>query len=171
MKRISLLLIALAATVLAADGRPEIKGKGDWGQEVLGISCRITPEKTEYTIGETVSVLVEIKNNSAHPVALGLEPLFEVEKGRFIRQPAEMHCTFSQGDGKGKVGFFCGYSIRFSKGRKLEAKSVSVLPGETHSEIVSRVPWGPSYGCIPSKAQPGKMTVQALVAQFLTGDL
>jgi hypothetical protein len=155
------------ALLAAADRDCEIKGRGEWGPETLGLMCRITTDKAEYTIGDKVHILVEVKNNTDEPIALGLEPLIDTGKGDLSRQPAELHMTASQGD----PGFFSTTACRFPTGTNMAAKAVVLKPGETYSETVTRTPWGPTRSSMPATAQPGEMKLEASLWQFLTGDL
>lgn len=163
----SALALTLAVSSSLGDDVPEIKGRGEWGRETLGLTCRITTDRTEYTIGEKVYILVEIKNNTDKPIALGLEPLIDTGKGNLSRQPAEIHMTANQGD----PGFFSTTAAVFPKGTRSEARAVALKPGETYSETVVRTPWGPTFSSIPAAAQPGEMKLVASLWQFLTGDL
>lgn len=160
----------LAVLLGLVEAVPEIEGRGDWGTEANGLSCRLTPDKNEYAIGETVYVLVEITNNTEKPIALGLEPLIEIKhsKGSSLsRQPAELHMTFSQGS----PGFFATYHMTFPRGTNSEAKAVVLAPKDTFTESVQVAPWGPTLSSIPSTAQPGRMTLTGSLWQFLTPDL
>ena len=151
-----------------ADEPSTFKGHGDWSQSIQGVSCRVTPDKTEYTLGEPVRVLVEVRNEIDMPIALGLEPLIEVDKeGRLCRQQAEIGLTFSQGS----PGFFATYSITFPKGKGSEARAVVIEPKGTFSEIITTSPWGPTFSSGPSTAQSGIMVLQATLRQFLSPDL
>ena len=154
----------------AGDTVPNIQGRGDWGPEASGLSCRLTTDKTEYIIGEEVSVLIEVMNNTEEPVALGLEPLIEIKHKNgttLSRQPAELHMTFSQGS----PGFFSTYCVTFPKGIKSEARAVVLKPKEAFSETVQVTPWGPTMSSLPSTAQAGTMALKGSLFQFLTPDL
>ncbi len=171
MRKISLVLVfALAVSLAMAGDKPKVVGHGNWGKEIQGIACRITTDKTDYNIGDKVFTLVEIKNMTDGPIALGLEPLLEVSKGTLVRQPVEVHTHFTQ-QHQGTLGYFCTTVAPFPSGTKTEAKIVIIKPGEVYSEVVTRTPWGPSYGCSPSEAQPGRMGLSVTLHQFLTGDL
>jgi len=163
-------LFVLSVSIAAQVDIPEIVGRGHWGPETLGLVCRITTDRTEYTIGDKVYILIEVKNNTDKPVALGMEPLIEVRGGNLTRQPASINIGFSQ-NSQGQLGFDCGYTLPFPRGTKSEAKAVSLAPGKTYSEIFAREPWGPCFGCSPSTAQPGEMRISAALSQFLTPDL
>jgi hypothetical protein len=156
----------LLVSMVHAEQLPTFLGRGDWGRPTLGVRCRATLDKTEYELGEPVRVLIEVRNETDKPVALGLEPLIEVDKdGRLFRQPAEIVLAFSQGN----PGFFATYSITFPKGNGTEARAVVIEPKATFSEIITRFPWGPTYGSSP--AQPGAMMLKASLSQFLSLDL
>ena len=164
------LLLVQAALAESPDAPPEIMGRGDWGEETMGLACRVTTDRTEYAIGEEAHVLVEVENRTDKPIALGLEPLVENRDGELIRQPANISITLDQCD-KGQAGFFHGGLLQFPSGTKSGAKAISLGPSKAHSEVFVRQPWGPCYGCLPSTAQPGRMTLQVSLIQVLTGDL
>ena len=148
----------------------QIENRADRGTAANGLTCRLTPDKTEYAIGETVHVLVEITNNTDKPVALGLEPLVEIKHASghsLSRQPAELHMTFSQGSN----AFFATYHMTFPRGIDSEAKAVILAPKDTFTETVHVTPWGPTRSSIPSTAQSGKMTLTGSLWQFLSPDL
>ncbi len=154
MKPLTFLLAFVLATSSSFAGDPlKIEGHGEWGPKTHGLTCRITTDRTEYTIGERIYILVEIKNNTDKPIALGLEPLIDTGKGDLSRQPAEIHITANQGD----PGFFSTTAAAFPKGTRLEARAVALMPGDTYSETVVRTPWGPTRSSIPVAAQPGEM--------------
>ncbi len=168
MKPLTFALAFILATSSGLGGEvPKIEGHGEWGPENHGLTCRITTDRNEYAIGEKVYILVEVKNNTDKPIALGLEPLIDTGKGNLSRQPAEIHMTANQGD----PGFFSTTAAAFPKGTRLEAKAVALMPGDTYSETVVRTPWGPTFSSIPATAQPGEMQLRASLWQFLTGDL
>ena len=80
MKTFLLTSVSVLAVLLGlAEAVPEIEGRGDWGTDANGLSCRFTPDNSEYAIGEIVYVLVEITNSTDKPIALGLEPLIEIK--------------------------------------------------------------------------------------------
>ena len=148
----------------------KIESRAEPGTAANGLTCRLTPDKTEYAIGETVHVLVEITNNTDKPVALGLEPLIEIKHASgssLSRQPAELHMTFSQGSN----AFFATYHMTFPRGIDSEAKAVTLAPKDTFTETVHVTPWGPTLSSIPSTAQSGKMTLTGSLWQFLSPDL
>jgi len=136
------------------------KGIGNWGKETRGLTCRITIDKAQYPIGETIYILVEVKNNTKKPVILGLDRYDEI------------HTAFGQED-QGRPGFGSSSSRPFPKGirqgPKAVAKAVTIQAGKTYSEIIIGNPWGPHYGCLPSSAQLGKMTLSVFVFQSLSG--
>jgi hypothetical protein len=171
MKTLLLISMSVFTAFLAlAEVVPEIEGRGDWGTAANGLTCRLTPDKAEYAIGETIYVLVEITNNTDKPIALGLEPLIEIKhnKGSSLsRQPAELHMTFSQGSN----GFFETSHMTFPRGTNSEAKAVVLAPKDTFTETVQVTPWGPTLSSIPSTAQSGKMMLKGSLRQFLTPDL
>jgi hypothetical protein len=169
MKTFSPLFLGVLLVSLArAEQLSTFQGYGDWSRSTQGVCCRATPDKTEYALGEPVRVLIEVRNETDSPIALGLEPLIEVDKeGRLFRQPAEIGLTFSQGI----QGFFATYSITFPKGNGSEARAVVIEPKATFSEIITTTPWGPTYSSIPSTAQPGTMALKASLRQFLSPDL
>ena len=148
----------------------KIESRAEPGTAANGLTCRLTPDKTEYAIGETVHVLVEITNNTDKPVALGLEPLIEIKHASgssLSRQPAELHMTFSQGSN----AFFATYHMTFPRGIDSEAKAVTLAPKDTFTETVHVTPWGPTHSSNPSTAQAGKMTLTGSLWQFLSPDL
>ncbi|MDF7801969.1 hypothetical protein P4C99_21010 [Pontiellaceae bacterium B1224] len=175
MRSLILSIVTLIGTSLShAEDKVAIEGYGDWGVEVSGVSCRLTPNKTDYVVGETVYVLVEVKNNTDKPVALGLEPLIAIKNrndSSLARQPAQLHMTFSQEGTQGNLGFFATYHITFPSGINSEAKSVVLKPKETFREVVQVMPWGPTPSSIPSTAQAGKMKLTGSLWQFLSPDL
>ena len=144
---------------------------GFWGQETMGLRCRVTTDKTGYAIGDPVRVLVEVRNTTDKPIALGLEPLIEVDKeGGLFRQEAEIGLGFSQSS-QTHPGFSVSYSNAFPKGRGSDARAVVIEPKVTFSEIITTSPWGPVFGSMPSSAQPGTMLLRASLRQFLSPDL
>ncbi len=172
--RVHLAKFVAPVPIAAAVEIPKIEGRGDWGPETLGLVCRFTTDRTEYTIGDKVYILVEVKNNTDKPVALGMEPLIVVGKGALYRQPARIDIDVAQGD----PGFFLTTGARFPKGTEREARAVIVKPGETFSEIIVRTPWGPRFSSFPimagdtwAEAQPGEMQIFGSLRQFLTPDL
>ena len=131
---------------------PKLIGNGDWGPESAGIACRITADKQNYSIGDRVHIFVEIANRTHQPVTLGVNHIVAI--------------SFVQGH-SGNLGYFCTYHLNFSNGNKLGRKPIIVEAGKTYSEQFSRIPWGPNYGCYPSKAQPGEIN---LSAQYSSSD-
>jgi hypothetical protein len=150
---------------------PKIVGRGEWGPTRLGLSCRVTTDRADYEIGDPVHVFVEVRNLTDRPIALGLEPLLQVGRdGRLSRQSAEVHLSFTQ-EAAGKSGFFSTYHVSFPRGTGSEARAVVVPPKGTYSEVVTRRPWGPTFGSAPNVAQPGGMTLTAALWQFLSPEL
>lgn len=164
-------------------GLPDFNGRGEWGPQVEGLSCRITPEKTEYEIGDAVRLLVEVRNTNDSPLSLGMGPTSTIHIGHAkpfsTRQSGTLAITFAQaiqGDftartlAEGKLGFFATYHILFPKGTENETRTVVVQPKTTYSEFLVLTPWGPTLSSIPSTAQPGKMNLSASLMQLLKPD-
>jgi hypothetical protein len=163
-------ILFLTVYSVSAKGSPTITGKGDWGTESAGLVCRITTDKDQYVIGDQVHILVEVSNRTDSAIALGLEPLIDMRNGDLSRQPAEIHTHFTQEE-NGQLGYFCTGVAPFPTGTKTEAKAVVVEGGKTYSAMIPRTPWGPSYGCSPSEAQPGLMKLSITIFQYPSGDL
>ena len=144
-------------------------GRGEWSEEVQGLSCRITTEKTEYPYGEVVRMLVEIRNKGDKPLTLEPEPRVGIsgnDKNSFPQQPAVLDMTFSQG----KPGYASNHEITFTRGQQSEARALVVECGKTFSEFVEVTPWGLTLSSIPATPQPGKMSLQTVLQQKLTPD-
>ncbi|MBN2684818.1 MAG: hypothetical protein JXR40_06025 [Pontiellaceae bacterium] len=157
------LFILIGASLSRAEETVAIEGCGDWGKEVLGASCRITTDKSQYVIGDKVLLLIEVKNNGDTPISLGIQPLLEASQNSYYTVLGNCTTRFSQGN-KDSMGFFeMSYSF-FPSGTESEVKSVSIPAGETYSEIITRTPWGPHLGYL--SVQAGKMTLQVSIFQF-----
>ena len=165
-----MIVLSLICSYLCAQDQPVISGKGDWGDEVAGLACRITTDREQYTIGDKVYILVEVSNRTNRPIMLGIEPLIDVGNGLLIRQSASIIISFSQED-HGRLGYFCDYQPNFPSGTMREAQAIVIEAGKTYSALISQTPWGPSWGCIPSEAQPGLMKLKVALSQFLSGEL
>ena len=163
------MILLLMGYSVSAEDPPAITGKGNWGTEVAGLVCRITTDRDQYVIGDKVHILIEVSNRTDRAIALGLEPLIDMRDGGVSRQPTEIHTHFIQEE-NGQLGYFCTGVAPFPAGTKTEAKAVVVEGGKTYSAMISRTPWGPSYGCSPSEAQPGLMRLGVTIFQYPSGD-
>jgi len=148
-------------------------GRGEWGPEAEGLSCRVKTDKTEYEIVDEVRLLVEVRNTSDTPLSLGIGPLSTIHAGDnkpfSTKQSGTLGITFAQAK-EGKQGFFSTSPALFPKGTEFETQTVVVQPQTTYSEVLARTPWGPTYSSIPSTAQPGKMNVSGGLMQLLKPD-
>ena len=139
---------------------PEIEGGGEWGEETMGLVGRITTSKAEYTIGEDVYILVEVKNNLDKPIALG----------------RRISTTLSQ-ERTGTRRVLVTESNLLGGARSFP-ETDWVDPGKTYSEIICRLPGGGgnsvSLFClfgVRIEPWPVKTTLQASLEEFPEGDL
>ena len=156
----------LRGSAVASD-EPPLPGRGPWGTISSGLSCRVTPERQEYALGDQIRILVEIRNNTDSPITVGREPRVYLRDGTLAPpQPSQLWTTATQGT------FFCTTVSRFPRDptRKNRAKRMTILPGQSHSEIALRTPWGPVYSSIPAEATVGTMVIKASLSQFGSDD-
>ena len=142
----SMAVVCLVDFASAQTNAPQIRGTGDWGTVTNGLACRITTDRTEYRISETVSVLVEVKNAGQQPVTFGW---------------AEVHLSAIQADRNKPPYFFSTTEHEFPE-KNANGSAFTLAPGNVWSRTVVVKPWGPTHSSIPAVAGPGKMTIEGL---------